>query len=255
MSTTDTRAAFEYWFSDEGAHPKAIERSSNGGYILAAATSAWNVWQAATEAAKATGTAGEQSTLIGMEVSMDVSTGDEDFDHRIFGRIEGLMAKGDGTDIILAVEESRNFATDTQAARQPAPVDYAILHEWADVKGVSYNELCTVVRAALAATAAPVLSDEQIDHIARSYFSDPYDQGKVAGIIHDAFLEARVADSRTLREAERYRYLRSVVYPEKFYASGHPSWVIRYHLRGETFDSAVDHAIIAATNRSQPCSS
>lgn len=60
------------------------------------------------------------SALIGMEVSMDVSTGDEDFDHRIFGRIEGLMAKGDGTDIILAVEESRNFAA-SQPSKLPPP--------------------------------------------------------------------------------------------------------------------------------------
>lgn len=101
------------------------------------------------------------------------------------------------------------------------------------------------------AQVAAELSDEQIDHIARSYFADEHGQTKAKGVIHDALLQVGVADAGTVKEAERYRYLRSVVYPEKFYASGHPSWVIRYHLRGETFDSAVDNAILAAT-KSQP---
>ena len=45
-------------------------------------------------------------------------------------------------------------------------------------------------RAALAATAAPALSDEQIDHIARSYFADRHSQTKAKGIIHNALLAA-----------------------------------------------------------------
>lgn len=40
------RAAFEAWFSNQGAWPKAVARSGDG-YILQAAHSAWEVWQAA----------------------------------------------------------------------------------------------------------------------------------------------------------------------------------------------------------------
>ena len=55
--------------------------------------------------------------LTGMEVSMDVSTGDEDGAHRIFGRVDSMQAGTDGKPMILAVEESRNFAP--VAAPQP----------------------------------------------------------------------------------------------------------------------------------------
>jgi len=40
------REAFEVWFSDNGASPKAIERSGDG-YRLMQAQSAWVAWQAA----------------------------------------------------------------------------------------------------------------------------------------------------------------------------------------------------------------
>lgn len=50
--------------------------------------------------------------IIGMEVSMDVSTGDDDAGHRIFGTVcEVMLAeRGAGTNTILVIEESRNFA-------------------------------------------------------------------------------------------------------------------------------------------------
>jgi len=51
--------------------------------------------------------------IEGMEVSMDVSTGEHDDTHRIFGRVSGVMLQSCGAqdDIILAIEDSRNFTT------------------------------------------------------------------------------------------------------------------------------------------------
>ena len=53
----DERAAFEWWASDEGEHPRAIERNGNGNYKLAQTASAWAVWQA--RAALATQASGQ----------------------------------------------------------------------------------------------------------------------------------------------------------------------------------------------------
>ena len=43
------RAAFEGWFSENGQHPSAVERS-HASYKLAAAQAAWAAWQAAVAA-------------------------------------------------------------------------------------------------------------------------------------------------------------------------------------------------------------
>ena len=44
---TDTeRADFEAFMSDNGKFPQAIERDTNGNYILMQAASSWDVWQA-----------------------------------------------------------------------------------------------------------------------------------------------------------------------------------------------------------------
>lgn len=40
-----SREQFEEWFSDQGKHQYAIEKS-NGNYILASANSAWQAWKA-----------------------------------------------------------------------------------------------------------------------------------------------------------------------------------------------------------------
>ena len=40
------REAFEYWFSDGGKSPRAVERNGEG-YKLMAAASAWEAWKAA----------------------------------------------------------------------------------------------------------------------------------------------------------------------------------------------------------------
>ena len=58
--------------------------------------------------------------IIGMEVSMDVSTGDDDIDHRVYGQVyEVMLAYDGGPDVILAIESERNFTT---PPAQPAPV-------------------------------------------------------------------------------------------------------------------------------------
>lgn len=45
----DKRSAFEHWFSEGGAQPKAIVRNGES-YILMQASAAWIAWQAAWEA-------------------------------------------------------------------------------------------------------------------------------------------------------------------------------------------------------------
>lgn len=39
-----SRTAFEYWFSDQGKSPKAVEKNHNGNYLLAQAEGAWIAW-------------------------------------------------------------------------------------------------------------------------------------------------------------------------------------------------------------------
>jgi hypothetical protein len=60
--------------------------------------------------------------IMGMEVSMDVSTGDDDIDHRVYGTVYEVIFQDDGgtPDVILAIETERNFTT--PPAAQPAPV-------------------------------------------------------------------------------------------------------------------------------------
>jgi len=56
--------------------------------------------------------------LLGLSVSMDVSTGDDDATHRIFGTIIDTMPSEDGN-IILAEEVSRNFGAAPAPSAQP----------------------------------------------------------------------------------------------------------------------------------------
>lgn len=61
MSTTDTRAAFEAWAISNGHRlPMDIRKDAEGSYAVFTTSMLYEAWQAATEAAKATGTAGEQ---------------------------------------------------------------------------------------------------------------------------------------------------------------------------------------------------
>ena len=45
------RDRFEAWFSEDGKYPHAVKRSGEG-YLLAAANSQWEAWQASREALK-----------------------------------------------------------------------------------------------------------------------------------------------------------------------------------------------------------
>jgi len=45
------RSAFEYWFSDQGKYPRAIERHGEV-YMFKHAQDAWQVWQAAWDVAR-----------------------------------------------------------------------------------------------------------------------------------------------------------------------------------------------------------
>jgi hypothetical protein len=57
--------------------------------------------------------------IMGMEVSMDVSTGEDDSHHRVYGTVYEVMLEvgGSEVDAILAIEDSRNFTAAPQ--RQP----------------------------------------------------------------------------------------------------------------------------------------
>jgi hypothetical protein len=48
--------------------------------------------------------------IVGMEVSMDTSTGEDDIDNRIYGTVYEVMVSNNGyPDVLLAIEYERNF--------------------------------------------------------------------------------------------------------------------------------------------------
>lgn len=185
MSTTDTRAAFEVWW----------KQSHNVNQPLTIESVAWMVWQAATEAAKATGTAGDLSPVpraftgqfeyvVPGKSMTRIESGYTADQMREYGQACAAMARG------AAVRDY--IENGAEAARQPAPVaaqengglvraaliDLMEIEQAATAgefkqdmtfdfaKQSHYRALFARARAALAATAAPVLSDEQILQIA-----------------------------------------------------------------------------------------
>jgi hypothetical protein len=54
--------------------------------------------------------------IMGMEVSMDVSTGEDDIDRRVYGQVyEVILSDGGGTpDVILAIKSAQNYTTPQQ---------------------------------------------------------------------------------------------------------------------------------------------
>jgi hypothetical protein len=42
-----SREEFEFWYSDQGKSPRAVEKSADGYYKLMGATQSWIAWQAA----------------------------------------------------------------------------------------------------------------------------------------------------------------------------------------------------------------
>lgn len=67
------RQSFEHWFSDEGKHPRAVERSGDG-YVLLSAQSAWEAWKAAYKALDVTGRPSGAPTA-GIQASVEQATG------------------------------------------------------------------------------------------------------------------------------------------------------------------------------------
>jgi len=67
--------------------------------------------------------------IKGMEVSVDVSTGEDDDYHRIFGRVDGVMLQSCGAqeDTILVIEDSRNFDAPQPMQEPVAIVDVLAL--------------------------------------------------------------------------------------------------------------------------------
>ena len=51
----------------------------------------------------------QAQALIGLQISVDVSTDDETAGHRIFAEIQDIQQSNDGGYDMLAVETSRNF--------------------------------------------------------------------------------------------------------------------------------------------------
>lgn len=45
LKEPDQRAKFEWWYSDQGQYPKAVERRGDG-YVLMQAQDSWVAWQA-----------------------------------------------------------------------------------------------------------------------------------------------------------------------------------------------------------------
>ena len=56
-------------------------------------------------------------------------------------------------------------------------------------------------------------------------------------------LDKRIAELE--RDAARYRWLRRQAVAVKRYASGNPNWEVDWVLRGESFEAAVDAAIVS----------
>lgn len=186
MSTTDTRAAFEAWWESEPDEDKFTFDE------LALMRRAWN---AAIETTKATGTAGELPPLPEMESIADMPRAqkvppDWDSDYTsIWQRWQvaerNKMQWRTYALSLHAILCGVNAVPVAEAARQPAPalpvselakklnaLDMAIAHSTnltphskpRRLLAAIIHEVCS--DAALAATAAPVLSDEQIADIA-----------------------------------------------------------------------------------------
>lgn len=120
METVDVekeREKFEYWFSDNGANKKAIERRGEG-YLLMQAQSAWGVWLAAKK--QAMDEVDIASIVEGLAVSVDVSTGDHDSGNRYFGYIGEVMeCETEPRGVILLVHDVEpNFDTRTLYAKK-----------------------------------------------------------------------------------------------------------------------------------------
>jgi len=112
MTADITRLAFEQWATGNPIRGETnLYRYPDGRYASPDTGIAWAAWQAAESRTLALqqGKAGGVAEIpTGTTVSVDVSTGDEDFEHRIFATVIGVE-RGEKP-VILCEEESRNFA-------------------------------------------------------------------------------------------------------------------------------------------------
>ena len=82
------RQSFEHWFSDEGKHPRAVERSGDG-YVLLSAQSAWEAWKAAYKALDVTGRPSGAPTA-GIQASVEQATGAKEGQKHLPGWERGI---------------------------------------------------------------------------------------------------------------------------------------------------------------------
>lgn len=142
MSTTDTRAAFEAWAAKE--HPEAhhIIRD-DGQYKHGGMRDWWPCWQAATEAAKATGTAGEVEHIHSPGEQADIGKR-----IRRVAKASGYVPDGTDEFYYAAAFAILGRAADAleQAARQPAPV--VAVKTWQESAAAHLPELREVINSA-----------------------------------------------------------------------------------------------------------
>lgn len=139
------------------------------------------------------------SDLIGLAISVDVSTGDDDATHRYFGKVDAVQeCDGEKNWIILLVQEPKaNFAI---AAQQPAgelPVlpDHpeSQMYRWSEAEKKAirqYGRLCATRQP------APVASENAAklpNGVAATNVYDAYKQGRAAGIEEAAKACDRIA--------------------------------------------------------------
>ncbi|HHG5361429.1 TPA: hypothetical protein ACPWMX_005045 [Pseudomonas aeruginosa] len=127
----DERAKFEYWASDEGIYPKAVERSGNC-YKLAQTQSYWMAWQARAALAQPSPAQTQPSPAPTLRAAIDVAN----------DRFEVPVAKW-GTDLVG--EEERPEVVAYFDRNYPSTGDAFI---WANYEGSPYEPVMTVAQHA-----------------------------------------------------------------------------------------------------------
>jgi hypothetical protein len=80
--------------------------------------------------------------IMGMEVSMDVSTGEDDIDHRVYGQVyEVILSDGGGTpDVILAIKSEQNYTTPPAQPSQEPDYAYPTIEGYEEITGFKVND-------------------------------------------------------------------------------------------------------------------
>ncbi|NTT95266.1 LysM peptidoglycan-binding domain-containing protein [Pseudomonas aeruginosa] len=92
----DERAAFEYWASDEGLYPKAVERAGNC-YKLAQTQSYWMAWQARAALAQPSLMPPDRGPwhAVKWDGGRRVDLSSDDFEHDVALTVSGDFVEGD----------------------------------------------------------------------------------------------------------------------------------------------------------------